>query len=659
MLKTRIAKIAGLAVGASIAFGAFAPMAGAVTVAELQAQINALMVQLAALSGGSVSTGTAITSDLTIGSTGAQVSALQSALVAQGHLVMPAGVAMGYFGSLTKSAVMKWQAANGVSATGYFGPISRAKFNGSAGATGTVPGATVGSGTTGSTSGSISTPGVEGTVTVSLNPSPASGTKLYEGESKKQVFGIKLEAKASDIKIERIKIDLDSITNTGDNLTYTKIAEKIYVMDGSTVLASSDLNSTTVVKDGADYFVTLSGFGYVVPANSTRVLYIALDAKASWDSTYDNDSWSLGLPVDGVRGVDGAGVNEYGPSTAFSRTFTSAANLVDSAALSISLNAASPATNQVICASGTDSDECDKLEVARFDFKAEKDAVTVTDFVLDIVRGGGNVATSSTAYLYDGSTLVGSAAVAGTAQTTMTATFSDIDWVVPQDTTKTLSVKFDIVDAALAADTFVASTDANDTTAENSAGTTVTATGSADGNTITVRNIGPEITLVSKSITTSGVPQSDTANSLSTSTLTATFNIKIKALGNALTFGTVASGTPLFASSTASFKVYRNGSYDATISAGATSTSYSIPSTTCVSVGTNSCTLAEGSEVTIPVTFSIIGRTVAGVSLTRGSVYSVGFEGIQWQSGTNGGAAQTTTFMAGLSDWRTADVSFP
>ena len=47
------------------------------------------------------------------------------------------------------------------------------------------------------------------------------------------------------------------------------------------------------------------------------MLYIALDARSSWDSTYDNDSWSLGIQVDGVRGVDGVGVNEYGPSTAF------------------------------------------------------------------------------------------------------------------------------------------------------------------------------------------------------------------------------------------------------------------------------------------------------------------------------------------------------
>src|SRR3989344_5421531 len=124
MTKNRIAKIAGIAAGATLVFGSFVPMAGAVTVAELQTQINALMAQLAALQGGGAVTGgqalSNFNTNLTIGSRGTDVSALQSYLVANG-----------YFGSLTKAAVARWQAANGVApAVGFFGPISRAKLNG-------------------------------------------------------------------------------------------------------------------------------------------------------------------------------------------------------------------------------------------------------------------------------------------------------------------------------------------------------------------------------------------------------------------------------------------------------------------------------------------------------------------------------------------------
>ena len=664
MIKSRIAKIAGLTIGMTLALGS---TAGAVTIAELQAQINALMAQLATLQGTTVSTGTAITSNLTIGSTGSQVVTLQSALVAQGHLVMPVGVSMGYFGSLTKAAVAKWQAANGVApAVGYFGPLSRAKFNAtvSVGATGTVPGATVGSGTT-VVVGSIATPGVEGSITVSVNPSPATGTKLYENEKMKQVMGIKLEAKTSDIRIERIKVDLDNVTSgNADNEVYRKIANKIYVMDGSTVLGSMALNTSTVVEDGANRFITIAGMNFVVPKDSTKVLYLALDANSTWDSAYDNDSWTLGIPVDGVRGIDGANINQYGPSTAFTREFTSAADLVDSATMAVSLNTDTPKTQAVICKASSTTDECDELEVARFNFKSTKDTVKVTDFVLDLVRGGTtSTATSTTAYIYDGSTLVGSASVAGTALETMTATFSDIDWLVPADTTRVLSVKLDIRDAGLLNTTFVASTDAADVTSENSAGTAITETGSADGKTFNIRKVGPEITLVSKSISTDGVPQAQgVTTNVSTSTLTATFNVKIKAVGGDLTLGTVASTVPLMASTTSnsltggSFLVYRNGAADTVVSGTATSTSYAIPST-CTSVGTNSCTLADGSEVTIPVTFQLTGRAVTSTTLSSG-LYAIQFGGIQWWNDTTG-SVQTTDFMSSEVDWRTADVSFP
>jgi len=662
MIKNRMAKIAGLAVGMSLALGAVATPAGAQTIADLQAQINALLAQLAALQGGSTTTTTAcsFTRSLTMGASGADVTCLQQYLQGTGHFTFSGG-ATGYFGSITKSAVAAWQAANGVSpAVGYFGPVSQARYSAVAGTTG-------GTTTGGTTTGGITTPGVEGTITVTKNPSPASGVKLYEGDSMKTVLGIKLEAKTSDIKVERIKLDLDETGDTAsqDSAFYNKAVQKIYIMDGSTVLASSDLNSSTVVEESNEISITLAGMSFIVPKNTIKVLTVAMDAKSSWDSTYNADSWTVGLATDGVRGVDGAGVNQYGPSAAgvFTNSFTTEDDILDSATLAVSLNSGSPKVNQVICMQGTTEDECDGLEVARFNFRATKDAVTVTDFVLDLVRGGGNnVATATTAYLYDGSTLVGSASVgSGTADdgTIKKATFADIDWVVPADTTRTLSIKLDIDDAGLLADTFTASTDAADTTAENSVGNSVVATGSADGNTVTIRKVGPEVTLVSKSITTNGVPQGNPAAGLtSTSTLTATFNIKVKAVGGDLTIGTIASATPVFAKTgnNNSFELFENGvtSDENT----ATSTSYSISTTdTTAAIGTNGRILAENAETTIAVTFQIPGRLATGVGVTSG-IYAVQFQGLQWFNATTG-SVQTTTFMTDELDWRTADVSFP
>jgi peptidoglycan hydrolase-like protein with peptidoglycan-binding domain len=66
--------------------------------------------------------------DLTLGSTGADVTALQTWLISKGFSI-PAG-ATGYFGAQTQAAVAAYQAANGITpAAGYFGPITRGRIN--------------------------------------------------------------------------------------------------------------------------------------------------------------------------------------------------------------------------------------------------------------------------------------------------------------------------------------------------------------------------------------------------------------------------------------------------------------------------------------------------------------------------------------------------
>ncbi len=62
---------------------------------------------------------------LGVGNTGADVSALQTALEQRRFLVMPAGVATGYFGTLTKAAVSAYQKSVDLPANGVFDPKTR------------------------------------------------------------------------------------------------------------------------------------------------------------------------------------------------------------------------------------------------------------------------------------------------------------------------------------------------------------------------------------------------------------------------------------------------------------------------------------------------------------------------------------------------------
>jgi peptidoglycan hydrolase-like protein with peptidoglycan-binding domain len=94
-------------------------------IASLLAQVRALQSQLAALEGGGF---VGFTSNLTIGSSGREVTELQKFLIQEGHAI-PAGTT-GYFGAQTRAALAAFQAANGISPSiGYFGPLTRARVN--------------------------------------------------------------------------------------------------------------------------------------------------------------------------------------------------------------------------------------------------------------------------------------------------------------------------------------------------------------------------------------------------------------------------------------------------------------------------------------------------------------------------------------------------
>lgn len=141
-------KYAGkVASGIAVAMIVAAPIfAGAVSIEDLQGQVKNLMAQIAKMqsqttsqSGVTVSASdqavrakpqyricSLVARNLAQGSRGDDVSSLQEFLKGEGYL---SANATGFYGSLTASAVAKWQTAEGISAAGSVGPLSRARIS--------------------------------------------------------------------------------------------------------------------------------------------------------------------------------------------------------------------------------------------------------------------------------------------------------------------------------------------------------------------------------------------------------------------------------------------------------------------------------------------------------------------------------------------------
>src|SRR4030042_913393 len=246
----------------------------ALTAAELQEQINALLAtlsslqdQLTVLQGGSTGgtiTGCTITSfdrNLTLKSSGADVKCLQIILNSDASTqvaasgVGSAGNESTYFGALTKAAVIKFQnkyassvlTPVGLSAgTGYVGASTRAKLN-------TMVSATGGTGGTGET------PAPAGENKVQLASDNPAASTVAKGAQNVIFLKVNFCAASSANTVSKVIVTRTGIAADAD-LSYVKL------YDGVTQIGSTQaLNSTT-------HKASFASLNWTIPANSCKVL---------------------------------------------------------------------------------------------------------------------------------------------------------------------------------------------------------------------------------------------------------------------------------------------------------------------------------------------------------------------------------------------------
>jgi hypothetical protein len=278
-------------------------------------KIAAFAVVALALVAGASSADAAFSRYLTVGSTGADVSELQAILVSNGYLA--SGLPSGYFGALTKAAVMKWQAAVGLPATGFFGPMSIAKIGAGSTSTGST-------GSTSSNSGSTSDlKGGDGDFKdFKINGSPNNKT-VNEGESQ-DVLGFEFKADNSDLLVSRVDV-IASSTNGNDLKRPWKVIDSVELLANGKKVASVDASNSKNwdEQDTDQYRLRFEGINYKVNDGDKVKFTVAVTAKDSIDSN-DTGDFKIWLDNEGIRARNAEGIDVYesGDNSGDKKTFS-------------------------------------------------------------------------------------------------------------------------------------------------------------------------------------------------------------------------------------------------------------------------------------------------------------------------------------------------
>lgn len=435
-----VAKVAAVVAGlglVAMSFASFAPVKAATT-AEMNAQLQALLAQVASLQaqlGTSQSASVTFTRDLTIGSTGADVTALQNWLIGKGFGI--AAGATGYFGSQTQAALAAWQAANGVTpAAGYFGPITRAKVNAMAGTTG---------GTTGGSTAGLS--GGEADLT-DFNFVSEEGS-FGQGEEDVKVATAEFDVDGGDVSVQRVDLEFQAVS-TSDDVKPWKYVDSVTVWAGSKKLATVDAGSQDDWDDANDdadhsastakiYTITLTGLNYMVDEGDTAELTFTVDAQSTIDSDDETQSFRLTIDDEGIRAVDSAGIQQYTGDV--SDYVTVDIDSPEDGNLTIKKNVDTPVAGTLVA---DETDTSDDFTVFMFDIKNSDDADTkITDLTFDVATGSAAASTGAT----DITDLIRRATLSfggdeydGDINTDGTIDFTDMDAIVGGDDTETGTV---------------------------------------------------------------------------------------------------------------------------------------------------------------------------------------------------------------------------
>lgn len=418
---------------------AFVTPAKADLLSDLQAQVQALLAQIAALGGGSTTSGAgcyAFTMSHQQGDSGGEVMQIQKFLNSHGAQVAVSGAGSpgnetAYYGALTKAAVAKWQAANGVApAAGYWGPITRAKVASVCASTPSTP-------TTPTTPGGEVLNGSAGSITVTTTSADVED-EVFTATTEK-VLGFKVQASGADVRVTNVRVKFTAAVDSAASDRLSDYFSEISIWAAGQKIAA--MSPSSFIRDSAGVYSASIPVSQVVRMGSSNEMTFHVGATANSSIDSDNDGstndWTAELVQ--TRYVDPTGATLFDTTASISNAGVYVSRLSSSSDVELRMSEGSgnPKTGNVkVNESGTTevtlAEFTLKAEGAEMEFDTLKASTTAT--------GVTNISTMvQEFYLMRGSTRLDE--VAGSTGTSQALTFSLSDTeTIAKDATQTYRI---------------------------------------------------------------------------------------------------------------------------------------------------------------------------------------------------------------------------
>ncbi len=435
-----------------------------------------LAIAVAVLVVGGTFVSAAYTQTVTLkqGMTSPQVLSLQQTLNANGYLIATTGAGSpgmetSYFGSKTKSAVMAFQTAKGLTADGVVGPqtgAALAALTGTTSSSGLPAGCTSATGysaTTGqpctstsssstlpagctSTSGYSPTTGVKCDSTTSTTlpagctstsgyssttgakcdgtstPTTTSGTSgylsnivndsanrvstVYESQTDQVVGGFQATASLADQTVTRVRVTFNN-TDTVSSADLAKYISSASLWYGSTKIATMPVSQAD--RSNADVFTfNFTGLSAKIPAEQIGHFYVSVSANGSIDTNDTSAAWTVKFVASGVSATSPDGTYDTYPSS----DLTAQTSLgfgkfaAQGVKATVNLSSSNPAASSVAVSSSASTTD---VPLLAFTIQATNSDLTLRKVPIQVVASADGVGKIiSTLKLYKDGTVVDS-----------------------------------------------------------------------------------------------------------------------------------------------------------------------------------------------------------------------------------------------------------